>query len=92
MHKKFRKLFEENTTIKNTKVKIQLKLDIKPVHQKAPPIKLLLQDAVEKEIQKQIVSGHIEKLEEVPEDTFISPTVVKRSLKIGFAKTERKLH
>ena len=47
MHKKFKKLFEENTTIKDTKVKIQLKPDVKPVQQKARPIPLHLQDAVE---------------------------------------------
>ena len=52
MHRKFKKLFEENTTIKDTKVKINLKPETKPVQQKARPIPLHLQDAVEKEIKK----------------------------------------
>ena len=94
MHEKFKKLFEENTTIKDTKVKIQLKPDVKPVQQKARPIPLHLQDAVENEIQKLIKSGHIEKLEEVPEDTFISPAVitVKKDKSVKIAIDSRKLN
>ena len=94
MHTKFKKLFEENTTVKDTKVKIQLKPDVKPVQQKARPIPLHLQDAVEKEIQKLIASGHIEKLEEVPENTFISPAVitVKKDKSVKIALDSRKLN
>ena len=94
MHRKFKKLFEENTTIKDTKVKINLKPETKPVQQKARPIPLHLQDAVEKEIKKLIDSGHIEKLEEVPEDTFISPAVitVKKDKSVKIALDSRKLN
>ena len=76
MLQKYKKLFEENETIKDTKVKINLKPDAKPMKQKARPIPLHLQDAVEKEIQKLMDSGHIEKLEQVPENAFISPAVI----------------
>ena len=48
MHEKFKKLFEENTTITDTTVKINLKPDTKPVQQKARPIPLHLQDAVKR--------------------------------------------
>ena len=94
MHKKFKKLFEENTTVKDTKIKINLKPNAKPVQQKARPIPLHLQAAVEKEIQKLIDSGHIEKLEEVPEDTFISPAVitVKKDKSVKIALDSRKLN
>ena len=75
-------------------MKIQLKPGTKPVQQKARPIPLHLQDAVEKEIQKLIESGHIEKLEEVPEDTFISPAVitVKKDKSVKIAIDSRKLN
>ena len=92
---KFKKLFEENTTVKDTKVKYTIKTGhAKPVQQKARPIPLHLQDAVEKEIQKLIASGHIEKLEEVPEDTFISPAVitVKKDKSVKIALDSRKLN
>ena len=58
-------------------MKIQFKTMTKPVQQKARPIPLHLQDAVEKEIKKFYVSPDTsKKLEEVPEDTFISPAVI----------------
>ena len=94
LHTKFKKLFEENTTIKDTKVKINLKPGVKPIQQKARPIPLHLQEAVEKEIKRLIDTGHIEKLEEVPEDTFISPAVitVKKDKSVKIALDSRKLN
>ena len=62
-HKKFRKLLEKNTTIKDTKVKIQLRPDINPVQQNALPIPLhSTRCEVDKEIQKLVESGLIEKI------------------------------
>ena len=95
---KFKELFEENHTIKDTKVKISLKPDIKPVQQKAPPIPFHLQNSVEKEINRLIKSGHLEKLDKAQEDTFISPVVItvrKGQIgqnRIGFKKIKRSVH
>ena len=73
---KFPDLFQNNTTIKDTEINIQLKLGHYPVKQKARPIPLHLQEAVGKEIEKLMKSGHLEKVNYVDEDCFVSPVVI----------------
>ena len=73
---KFPDLFENNKTIINTEIKIQLKLGHYPIKQKARPVPLHLQKDVERELEKLIKSGHLEKVNNVDEDGFVSPVVI----------------
>ena len=87
-------LFETNKTIKDTEIKIQLKPGHIPTKQKARPIPLHLQNEVEKEINRLITEGHLEKIQNVDEDCFVSPVVitVKKDKKVKIALDSRKLN
>ena len=56
---KFPDLFENNKTIKDTEIKIQLKPGHFPVKQKARPVPLNLQEDVQRVLEKLIKSGHL---------------------------------
>ena len=58
---KFQGLFENNETIKDTELNIQLKPGHYPIKQKARPVPLHLQEDVERELKKLIRTGHLEK-------------------------------
>ena len=73
---KFPDFFKNNTTIKDTEIKIQLKPGHHPVKQKARPIPLHLQEDVGRELEKLIKTGHLEKVKHVDEDSFVSPVVI----------------
>ena len=60
--RKFPDLFENNETIKDIEIKIQLKPGHYPVKQKARPVPLHLQEDVGKELEKLIRTGHLEKI------------------------------
>ena len=62
----FKKLFNENHTVNGLEVKIQLKEDAKLIQQKGRLIPIHLQQSVEKEIEKLIKQGHIEKPTTLP--------------------------
>ena len=91
---KFPDLFENNETIKDTEIKIQLKPGHFPVKQKARPVQLDLQEDVGRELEKLIKSGHLEKLKDVDEDCFVSPVVitVKSDKLVKIALDSRKLN
>ena len=76
IHTKFNKLFKTNHFIKNTEVKTQIKPGCYPIQQKARPIPYHLQDDVKNELDRLIKFGHLEKLETIEEDCFVSPVVV----------------
>ena len=59
--KKLPDLFENNETIKDAEINIQLKPGHYPVKQKARPVSLHLQKDVGRELERQIKSGHLEK-------------------------------
>ena len=61
LKRKFHKLFNENHTINNVGVDIQLKEVAKLIQQKRRPIPIHPQPAVEKEIKKLNIEGNIEK-------------------------------
>ena len=73
---KFKKLFNENQTVKRLEVKIQLKEDAKLIQQKGRLIPIQLQQWVEKEIEKLIKQGHIGKANNIDENCFVSPAVI----------------
>ena len=70
---KFPDLFENNETIKDTEIKIQLNPGQFLMKQKARPVPLHLHEDVGRELEKLIKSGHLEKIKDVDEDCFVSP-------------------
>ena len=91
---KFPDLFENNETKKDTEIKIQLKPGHQPIKQKARPVPLHLQNDVERKLERLIKSGHLEKVNNVDEDCFVSPVVitVKRYKSVKIALDSRKLN
>ena len=73
---KFLDLFENNRTIKDVEIIIQLVRGHYPVKQKPRPIPLHLQEDVGREIQKPNKAGHLEKINNVDEDCFLSPVMI----------------
>ena len=92
--RKFPDFFENNETIKDTEIKIQLKPGHYPVKQKARPVPLHLQEDVGKELEKLIRTGHLEKINDVDEDCFVSPVVItiKSDKSVKIALDSRKLN
>ena len=92
--RKFPDLFENNETIKDIEIKIQLKPGHYPVKQKARPVPLHLQEDVGKELEKLIRTGHLEKINDVDEDCFASPVVItiKSDKSVKIALDSRKLN
>ena len=87
-------MFENNETIKDTETKIQLKPGHHPVKQKARPVPLHLQEDVGKELEKLIRTGHLEKINDVDEDCFVSAVVItiKSDKSVKIALDSRKLN
>ena len=94
IHTKFQKLFETNHTIKNTEVKIQIKPESYPIQQKARPKPYHLQDDIKNELDRLIRSQHLERLETIEKDCFVSPVVitVKKDKPVKIALDARKLN
>ena len=94
IHTKRHKLFETNHTIKNAEVKIHKKPGCYPIQQKARPIPYHLQKDVKNELDRLIKSGHLERLETIEEDCFVSPVVitVKKDKTVKIALDARKLN
>ena len=91
---KFPDLFENNETIKDAEINIQLKPGHYPVKQKARSVPLHLQKDVGRELERLIKSGHLEKINYVDEDCFVSPVVitVKSNKSVKTALDSRKLN
>ena len=87
-------LFENNETIKDTERNIQLKPGHYPVKQKARAVPLHLQEYVGRQLEKLIKTGHLEKINDVDEDCFVSPVVitVKNDKSGKIALDSRKLN
>ena len=75
-------------------VKIQLKEDARLIQQNGRPIPIHLQQSVEKEINKLMKQGHIEKANNIDENCFVSPAVitVKKNKSVKIALDSRKLN
>ena len=91
---KFSDLFENNETIKDTEINIQIKPGQYPVKQKARPIPLHFQEDVGRELEKLIKSGHLEKINDVDEGCFVSTVVitVKSDKSVKIALDSRNLN
>ena len=94
IHTKLYKLFETNHAIKNAEVKIQIKPGCYHIQQKTRPIPYHLQKDVKNELDRLIKSGHLERLETIEEDCFVSPVVitVKKDKTVKTAQDARKLN
>ena len=68
LKRKFKKLFDENHTVEGLEVKIQLKEDAMLIQQKGRLIPIHLKQTVEKEINKLLKQGHIEKANNIDEN------------------------
>ena len=90
---KFTDLFENNETKKDTEINIQLKPGHYPVKQKARPVPLHLQAGVGRELAKILKTGHLEKINDVDEDCFVSLVVitVKSDKSVKIVLNSRKL-
>ena len=93
---KFADIFRNNTTIKDAEINIQLKPGHYPVNEKARPIPHHLQEAVEKESEKLMKSGHFEKVKHVVRDCFVLPVVITvksdKSVKIALDSRNVRPH
>ena len=76
LKRKFKKFIQENHTVKGLEVKIQLKEDARLIQQKGRPIPIHLQQSGEREINKLLKRGHIEKTVDIDENLFVSPAVI----------------
>ncbi len=75
---KFRNLFQVNTTVKDFEYDVQFKEKMEIKQQKGRRIPIHMQRAVEAELEKLMKEGHVEKLDEVGEEIFVSPVIVTR--------------
>ena len=94
IHTKFNKLFETNHTINKMEVNIQIKPGCYPIQQRATPIPCHLQKDVKSELDLLIKIGHLERLETVEEDCFVSLVVitVKKDKTVKIALDAGKLN
>ena len=90
----FKDLFYNNTEIKDTVVKINLKENANIIQQKGRPIPIHLQDQVAEGLKRLIKNGYLERATEITEDCFVSPAVitVKKDKSIKTALDSRKLN
>ena len=91
---KFKKLFTKNHTVNGLEVKIQLKKDAKLIQQKGRPIPIHLQQSMEKEIEKLIKQGYIERANNIDKNCFVSQAVitVKKDKSVKIALVSRNLN
>ena len=83
----FKDLFYNNTEIKDTVVKINLKENANLIQQKGKPIPIYLQDQVAEELKRLTKKGYLERATEINEDCFVSLAVITvnkdKSIKIA---------
>ena len=92
--KQFKNLFNRVGKIKNYKVHADFFETLTPIQQKGRRVPNTLQDKVDKEINKLLRQGHIEKLKECSDNYFVSPIVitVKKDGSVKLALESRELN
>ena len=93
----FSKLFPKLFTVgkfRNYKVQAEFFKNLVPVQQKGRRVPVTLQEKVDKEINKLLTQGHIEKLKECSDRYFVSPIVitVKKDGSVKLALESRELN
>ena len=74
--KQFNHLFPRVGRIRNYKVQAEFFKNLIPIQQKGRRVSKTLQEKVDKEIEKLLEQGHIQKLEECSDNFFVSPIVI----------------
>ena len=92
--KQFNNLFNRVGKIKSYKVHADFFETLTPIQQKGRRVPITSQDKVDKEINKLLRQGHIEKLKECPDRYFVSPIVitVKKDGSVKLALESRELN
>ena len=90
----FNELFTRQGKLIGNEVKIEFKPHAKITQQKGRRVPIQLQDAVQKEIERLLHEGHIERVKEVTDKQFIQPIVitVKRDKSVKIALDARALN
>ena len=90
----FKELFTRQCCVEGHEINAEFKGNCIPKQQKGRRIPLQLQNSVEKELEKLLKSGHIEKISEIKDDVFIQPTVItgKRDKTIKIALDAREMN
>ena len=80
--------------MKNYEKEIDIKSEAKVTQQKGRRIAIQLQEQVDKEIEKLLKEGHIEKVDKIQDNVFIQPTVitVKKDKSVKIALDARALN
>ena len=84
--------FEDKRTLKDTEINRQLKPRHYPVKQNTSPIPL--QQNIGRELEKLIKGGHLEMVNNVDEDCFVSPVVrtIKNDKSVNISLDSQKLN
>ena len=92
--KQFENLFNRVGKIKNYRVHADFFETLTPIQQKGRRVPITLQEKVDKEIDKLLRQGHIEKLNECSDKYFVSPIVitVKKDGSVKLALESRELN
>ena len=92
--KQFHHLFRRVGRIRNYKVQAEFFKNLLPIQQKGRRVPITLQEKVNKEIEKLLEQGHIQKLEECSDKYFVSPIVitVKKNGSVKLALESRELN
>ena len=91
--KQFNHLFHRVGLIRKYKVQAEFFKNLIPIQQKCRRVPLTLQEKVDKEIEKLLEQGHIQKLEDCSHKYFVSPIVitVKKDGSVKLALESREL-
>ena len=94
MKQQFKDLFEREGKLNQHKVRIEFKQNAKITQQKGRRVPVQLQEAVQKEIERLLEEGHIEKVNEVTDKLFIQPVVitVKKDKSVKIALDSRAIN
>ena len=94
LKQQFRDLFEREGKLNKHKVRLEFKQIAKITQQKGRRVPVQLQEAVQKEIERLLEEGHIEKVNEVIDKQFIQPVVitVKKDKSVKIALDARALN
>ena len=92
--REFPKLFRRKGRVKKYETKIKIKTDAKITQQKGRRVPIQLQKQVDKEIEKLMKEGQIEKVDKIQDDVFIQPTVitVKKGKSVKIALNAKALN
>ena len=76
----FPNLSKRKGRVKNYEIKIKMKDDVRISQRKGRRIPIQLQNQVDKEIEKLLKEGHIEKVDKIQDDVFIQPMYLLNQL------------